>query len=138
VCFQCWVSGCFLVQQEGKINCTELSRGRVYGCSQGYLVEKITYGTFGQGLEPTIIHCDNQSCIKLSENPLFHDHSKHIEIKDHHIKDCVPQGKIKLHYLPTGEQTTNILTNALPRSSFVYFRDKLGVMQNTFLSKREC
>ena len=29
---------------------------------------------------PRIIQCDNQSCIKLSENPVFHDRSKHIEI----------------------------------------------------------
>jgi hypothetical protein len=25
-----------------------------------------------------MIHCDNQSCIKLSENPMFHDRRKHI------------------------------------------------------------
>jgi hypothetical protein len=29
-------------------------------------------------LEPTVIHCDNKSCIKLTENPVFHDRSKHI------------------------------------------------------------
>jgi hypothetical protein len=33
----------------------------------------------------TLIHCDNQSCVKLSENPIFHDKSKHIEIKYHFI-----------------------------------------------------
>jgi hypothetical protein len=89
---------------------------------------KLLVGIFGQGLEPTIIHCDNQSCIKLSENPVFHDRSKHIEIRYHHIRDCVQRGRVKLQYLPTGEQTIDMLTKALPRSSFVYFRDKLGVV----------
>jgi hypothetical protein len=34
-------------------------------------------------LVPIVIHCDNQSCIKLLENPVFHDRSKHVEIKYH-------------------------------------------------------
>jgi hypothetical protein len=30
--------------------------------------------------EATVILCDNQSCIKMIENHVFHDKSKHIEI----------------------------------------------------------
>jgi hypothetical protein len=26
-----------------------------------------------------MIYCDNQSCVKLLENPVFHDRSKHID-----------------------------------------------------------
>jgi hypothetical protein len=40
---------------------------------------------FGHVLDSTVIHCDNQRCVKLSENPMFHDKSKHIEIKYHYI-----------------------------------------------------
>jgi hypothetical protein len=28
---------------------------------------------FDHGLDPMIIYCDNHSCIKLFENPIFHD-----------------------------------------------------------------
>ena len=52
-------------------------------------MRKILVGLFGSYLEPTVIYCDNQSCIKLSANPVFHDRSKHIDIRYHHIKDCV-------------------------------------------------
>lgn len=31
---------------------------------------KLLVGLFGEVLETTIIHCDNQSCVKLSENPV--------------------------------------------------------------------
>ena len=31
-------------------------------------------------LDTIVILCDNQSCIKMTENPLFCDKSKHIEI----------------------------------------------------------
>ncbi len=43
-------------------------------------MRKILVGLFGQRMDPTVINCDNQSCIKLSENPVFHDRSKHIDI----------------------------------------------------------
>jgi hypothetical protein len=36
-------------------------------------LRKLLAWLFGQELEPTVIHYDNQSCIKLSENPVFHD-----------------------------------------------------------------
>ena len=48
-------------------------------------LRKLLVGLFGRELRPTIIYCDNQSCIKLSENLAFHDRSKHIEIRYHFI-----------------------------------------------------
>jgi hypothetical protein len=52
-------------------------------------LQKLLFGLFGLKLEATYIWCDNQSCMKLSENPMFHDRSKHIEIKYHYIRDIV-------------------------------------------------
>jgi hypothetical protein len=40
-------------------------------------------------LRSTVIYCDDQSCIKLSENPVFHDKFKHIEFHYHFIRDYV-------------------------------------------------
>ena len=53
---------------------------------------KLLYGLFDQELRLTVIHCDNQSCIKLMENPVFHDRSKHIDIRYHFIRDCLEGG----------------------------------------------
>jgi hypothetical protein len=52
-------------------------------------LRKLLADLFGPEMDSTIIHCDNQSCVKLSENPVFHDKSKHIEIKYHYIRDMV-------------------------------------------------
>eukprot|EP00253_Pinus_taeda_P017133 PITA_17133 len=52
-------------------------------------MRKILVGLFGSHLDPTVIYCDKQSCIKLSTNLVFHDRSKHIDIRYHHIRDCV-------------------------------------------------
>ena len=52
-------------------------------------MRKILVGLFGHQMDLTVIHCGNQSCIKLWVNPIFHDKSKHIGTWYHHIKDCV-------------------------------------------------
>ena len=84
-----------------------------------------------------VIHGDNQSCIKLTENLVFHDRSKHIGIRYHFIKDYVHMGPMKLDYISTSKQVVDVLTKSLPRGKHVLFRHKMGVVKNTFLGKRE-
>jgi hypothetical protein len=85
---------------------------------------------FDLELEPTLIYCDNQSCVKLSNNPIFHDKSKYLENKYHYIQDMVQKGAVELRYISTDEQIVDILTWPLYRVKYEYLRDKLGVMQN--------
>eukprot|EP00253_Pinus_taeda_P029786 PITA_29786 len=65
-------------------------------------MRKILVGLFGSHLDHIMIYCDNQSCIKLSANPVFHDRSKHIDIRYHHIRDCVQWRIMLLSYIPNG------------------------------------
>ena len=48
-------------------------------------LRKLVSGLFGDNFETMVVHCDNQSCIKLTENPVFHDRSKHIDMRYHYI-----------------------------------------------------
>ena len=76
---------------------TEYSR--ITTCSTSCEVvwlRKLLSDQFDLQLGSTCIYCDNQSCVKLLENPVFHDKSKHIEIKYHYIKDMVQRGAVKL------------------------------------------
>jgi hypothetical protein len=77
----------------------------------------------------TAILCDNQRCIKMTENPVFHDRSKHIEIRYHFIRDMVQRGALKLQYISTDEQVVDVMTKPLSRVKFEHFRDKLGIVQ---------
>ena len=43
-----------------------------------------------------------------------------------------------LQYISIDEQVADILMKSFGRGKFVFFRDKLGVVQNTFLGKEEC
>jgi hypothetical protein len=69
---------------------------------------------------------------------VFHDRSKHIDIRYHHLRDCVQRKIMLLQYIPTEDQDADILTKALTRSKFEYHRDRIGVKDNPFLVEREC
>ena len=92
---------------------------------------------FDLQMDATCIHCDNQSCVKLSENPMFHDKSKHIEIKYHYIRDMVQRGVVKVQYVATEEQIADVLTKPLARLKYEYFRERLGVLQIKASSQRK-
>ena len=98
-------------------------------------LRKLMSGLFNLELDTTVILCNNQSCIKMTENPVFHDKSKHIEIQYFYIRDMIQKGAIKLQYVSIDEQVTDVLTKALSRVKFEYFRDKLGVVRKDLPQK---
>ncbi|KAG3038871.1 hypothetical protein PC121_g23828 [Phytophthora cactorum] len=60
-----------------------------------------------------MIREDNQSCIKMTKNPVNHGRAKHIDIKYHHIRDEVKRGEVKLQYCETSVMLADIMTKAL-------------------------
>ena len=57
--------------------------------------------------------------MKLSKNPVFHDKSKHIEIKYHYIRDMAQRGEMKFQYVATDEHIADVLMKPLARVNFV-------------------
>jgi hypothetical protein len=59
-------------------------------------LKKILSDLFSAKMEPTLSHCHNQSCIKLFENLVFHDISKHIEMIYHYVRDMVQKNILSI------------------------------------------
>jgi hypothetical protein len=76
--------------------------------------------------------------VKLSENHVFQDKSKHIEIKYHYIRDVVQRKEVHVQYLSTHEQIAYVFTKPLARMKFKYFCERLGLVENASLAEREC
>ena len=66
--------------------------------------------------QPTNLYCDNQSSIKLSYNPVFHEKTKHFEIDFHFTQQKVKDNIIQVEFVPFKEQPANILTKSLGRT----------------------
>ena len=71
------------------------------------------------------LYCDNQSAIRLMENPVFHARTKHVEVHYHFIKEKVNDGLVALNWVSTQEQIADIFTKNLGGAPFEKFRDKL-------------
>jgi hypothetical protein len=69
----------------------------------------------------TVILEDNQGCIALSENPVLHQRTKHIDVRYHFVRERVESGEVRLVYVPTEHQLADLMTKPLnkPRVEFL-------------------
>ncbi len=74
---------------------------------------------------PINVYIDNQSAIKIAQNDVEHDLTKHIDIKYHFFKQAVDEGKIMLTWISNEHQLADIFTKALGVNLFTRFRNKL-------------
>ena len=65
--------------------------------------------------KPTVIYEDNQGCIALTENPVNHKRTKHIDIRHHFVRERVESGDVALKYVATKDQVADLLTKPLKR-----------------------
>ena len=86
--------------------------------------------------EATQLFCDNKSAIAMTKNPVYHSRTKHIALKHHFIREAVEDDEIVIKYCNTEDQVADILTKALPKDKFQYFRKMMGVTQQVI--KGEC
>ena len=101
-------------------------------CCEVVWLRKIFSELFGHVLDTIFILCDSQSGIRLFENHMFHDRSKHIYIRYHFIQDMVQQGAVRLDHIESDEQVADILTKPLGRVKFLTFCEKLGIVERTY------
>ncbi|GJT91710.1 retrovirus-related pol polyprotein from transposon TNT 1-94 [Tanacetum coccineum] len=78
--------------------------------------------------EEVPIFCDNTSAIEISNNPVLHSRTKHIDIRYHFIRDHILKGDIELHFIPTQCQLADIFTKPLDEVTFKRLIVELGML----------
>nr|GEU87302.1 polygalacturonase QRT3-like [Tanacetum cinerariifolium] len=68
--------------------------------------------------EKVPIFCDNTSAIAISNNPILHSRTKHIDIRYHFIRDHILKGDGELHFIFTQYQLADIFTKPLDEPTF--------------------
>ncbi|GKC84060.1 hypothetical protein Tco_1139777, partial [Tanacetum coccineum] len=76
---------------------------------------------YGFNFMNTKIFIDNQSTISIVKNPVFHQRTKHIEIRHHFIRDAYEKRLIEVDKIPTERNVADLLTKKFdgPRFSFL-------------------
>jgi hypothetical protein len=82
-----------------------------------------------QHQHPTSLWCDNQSAIKLTKDPVQHQHRKHIELHMHFIRKLIHDQVIEVLFFPTEDQVPNIFTKSLTEANFSKLQSMLGVQE---------
>ena len=78
--------------------------------------------------DPTTIMSDNQSCIRLVENPVLHSRTKHIGLQYHFIREASKSREVHIDYIPTNYQQADFLTKPLSHSQFLANRQSAGII----------
>jgi hypothetical protein len=71
---------------------------------------------------------DNKSVIALIKNLVLHGQSKHIKVKYHLVWESIENGRIKVEFIRSKEQLSDILTKPLGRVKFLELRTKIGLI----------
>ena len=66
-----------------------------------------------------VVLSENQSCIAIAKNPVFHARTKHIEIQYHFVRENVLDGTISLEYCSTVDNAADIFTKPLPQQLLI-------------------
>ncbi|GKC93038.1 hypothetical protein Tco_1158480 [Tanacetum coccineum] len=75
----------------------------------------------------TKIFIDNQSTICIVKNPVFHQRTKHIEIRHHFIRDANEKNLIQVLKIHTNDNVVDLLTKAFDGPRFVYLVVHIGM-----------
>jgi hypothetical protein len=78
--------------------------------------------------------CDNESAIKLANNPVQHSRTKHIDIRHHFIRDLEAKGHIALRHVSTERQLADIFTKPPDEQMFCALRIELNILDSRNLA----
>lgn len=73
---------------------------------------------FGIVQQSVNIFCDSQSALHLAKHQVFHERSKHIDVRHHFVRDVIAKGAVKMLKVTTEENVADMLTKSLPTAKF--------------------
>ena len=96
---------------------------------------KQTLLDYGVALEKVPLLCDNESAVKLANNPIQHSRTKHIDIRHRFLRNHVAKNDISLEDVRTEDQLADIFTKPLDEAIFCRLWNKLNVLDFSNFTK---
>ena len=79
-------------------------------------------------MSPIKLYCDNESVVKIANNSVQHDRTKHVEIDMNFLEGHLERKTIELPHVSSEDQMANMLMKAVCGGVFEWFLDKLGML----------
>lgn len=85
------------------------------------------YGELTQDVQKLNILCDSQSAIYLTKDGMFHERTKHIDVRYHKVREVIAEGDIIVKKVDTTNNAADMLTKVLPVTKFEHCLDLVKV-----------
>ena len=74
------------------------------------------------------LFCDSQSGIYLTKVQMFHERTKHIDIKYHYVREVIAQDKLKVCKISTHDKPADMMTKPVPVTKFKLCSSLVGII----------
>ena len=92
---------------------------------------KATLNDYGINFKQVPLLCDNESAVKLTNNPVQHQRTKHIDVRHHFIRDHQQKGDIEIQNVGTDDQLADIFTKPLDEKRFHKLKNELNIIDSS-------
>lgn len=75
------------------------------------------------------IFCDSQSAIHLSKNAVFHERTKHIDVKLHFVREIISKELVDVKKINTNDNPADMLTKVIPVNKLKDALNLLNIME---------
>jgi hypothetical protein len=97
-------------------------------CCAQLIWMKQTLCDYGLKFTKVPLLCDNESAVKMANNPVQHSRTKHIDIRHHFLRDHVSKRNIDIIGVGMDDQLADIFTKPLDEQRFCDLRNELNVI----------
>ncbi|WVZ79655.1 hypothetical protein U9M48_027210 [Paspalum notatum var. saurae] len=124
-CAVCWKA---CLQATVALSTTEAEYMAIFeACKEAIWLKGLYSELCGVSCSCVTIHCDSQSDIYLTKDQMFHERTKHIDVRYHFIRGVIAEGGIKVRKISTHDNPADIMTKHVPTSKFELCSSLVGI-----------
>ncbi|KAK8951797.1 hypothetical protein KSP39_PZI003445 [Platanthera zijinensis] len=137
-CGSAGISWCSKKQDSVSVSTTEAEyKASALAAREAIWLRRLVDDVHEEVQGPTLLRGDNESALKLVNNPVCHARTKHIEIDHHFIREKVLEGSLVVGHVRSEDNLADIFTKSLSKGPFQRLRGLLGLITTSHF-KGEC
>ena len=95
-------------------------------CKEAFWLKGL-FGELSDQLQINTLFCDNQSAIFITKDHMFHEMTKHIDVRYHFVHEIIAQGYIIVSKVGTQDNHSDMITKSLHIAEFVHYSNLVGL-----------
>ena len=106
-------------------NANAKSHGMAHGVCELLWLRRVLHDLGLHHPKPMRLYCDNRETIAITNNPVQHDRTKHVEVDCYFIKDHLDKSTKNIPFVTSQDQLAEVLTKEIFGKAFHNSLDKL-------------